>query len=110
VIAAICALYVLLGTFFEELSMILLTIPIFFPIVTSLGFDPVWFGIVIVMVVELGLITPPVGMNLFVVQSTLSIPAPLLFRWIAPFVAADVLRLALIVLFPGIALLLPRMM
>jgi len=110
VIAVICALYVLLGTFFEELSMILLTIPIFFPVVTSLGFDPVWFGIVIVMVVELGLISPPVGMNLFVVQSTLSIPAPLLFRWIAPFVAADVIRLALVVLFPGIALLLPRMM
>jgi tripartite ATP-independent transporter DctM subunit len=110
VVAAICAIYVLLGTFFEELSMILLTIPIFFPVVTSLGFDPVWFGIVIVMVVELGLISPPVGMNLFVVQSTLSIPAPVLFRWIAPFVAADILRLALVVIFPGIALLLPRLM
>jgi C4-dicarboxylate transporter, DctM subunit len=110
VIAAICALYVVLGTFFEELSMILLTVPIFFPIVTSLGFDPIWFGIVIVMVVELGLISPPVGMNLFVVQSTLSLPAGLLFRWITPFVAADVIRLALVVAFPAIALTLPRWM
>ncbi|MBL8697110.1 MAG: TRAP transporter large permease [Alphaproteobacteria bacterium] len=110
VIAAICALYVVLGTFFEELSMILLTVPIFFPIVTALGFDPIWFGIVIVMVVELGLISPPVGMNLFVVQSTLALPAGLLFRWIVPFVAADVLRLALIVAFPAISLTLPRWM
>jgi TRAP-type C4-dicarboxylate transport system permease large subunit len=90
--------------------MILLTIPIFFPIVKSLGFDPVWFGIVIVMVVELGLISPPVGMNLFVVQSTLSLPSGLLFRWITPFVAADVVRLALVVAFPAIALTLPRLM
>lgn len=110
VIAAICVLYVVLGTFFEELSMILLTVPIFFPIVTALGFDPIWFGIVIVMVVELGLISPPVGMNLFVVQSTLGLPAGLLFRWIVPFVAADVLRLALIVAFPAIVLTLPRLM
>jgi tripartite ATP-independent transporter DctM subunit len=110
VVAAICALYVVLGTFFEELSMILLTVPIFFPIVKSLGFDPIWFGIVIVMVVELGLISPPVGMNLFVVQSTLGLPSGLLFRWITPFVVADVLRLALIVAFPAIALTLPRLM
>ena len=110
VIAVICVLYIVLGTFFEELSMILLTVPIFFPIVVGLGFDPIWFGIVIVMVVELGLISPPVGMNLFVVQSTLSLPAGLLFRWITPFVVADVIRLALIVAFPAIVLLLPRLM
>lgn len=110
VIATICALYVVLGTFFEELSMILLTVPIFFPIVKSLGFDPIWFGVVIVMVVELGLISPPVGMNLFVVQSTLGLPSGLLFRWITPFVVADILRLALIVAFPAIALTLPRLM
>ena len=110
VIVAICVLYVVLGTVFEELSMILLTVPIFFPLVSGLGFDAIWFGIVIVMVVELGLISPPVGMNLFVVQSTLKIPSGLLFRWIAPFVLADVVRLALIVAFPAIALALPRLM
>jgi len=110
VIVSICVLYVVLGTFFEELSMILLTVPIFFPLISGLGFDPIWFGIVIVMVVELGLISPPVGMNLFVVQSTLKIPAGLLFRWITPFVAADVVRLGLIVAFPALALALPRLM
>ena len=109
VVTAICVLYVVLGTFFEELSMILMTVPIFFPLVVGLGYDPIWFGIVIVMVVELGLISPPVGMNLFVVQSVLSIPVGTLYRWITPFVVADVLRLAVIVLFPAIVLIVPRL-
>jgi C4-dicarboxylate transporter DctM subunit len=109
VITMICVLYVVLGTFFEELSMILLTVPIFYPLVISLGFDPIWFGIVIVMVVELGLISPPVGMNLFVVQSMLQIPTGTLFRWITPFVVADVFRLALIVAVPWLTLVLPRL-
>ncbi len=109
VIAAICVLYVVLGTFFEELSMILMTVPIFFPLVVSLGYDPIWFGVVIVMVVELGLISPPVGMNLFVVQSLLKMPVGTLYRWITPFVIADIVRLALIVLFPAIALTVPRL-
>jgi tripartite ATP-independent transporter DctM subunit len=108
VVTVICLLYVLLGTFFEELSMILLTVPIFFPLVVGLGYDPIWFGIVIVMVVELGLISPPVGMNLFVVQSVLKTPLPVLYRWITPFVLADCLRLALIVALPGIVLALPQ--
>jgi tripartite ATP-independent transporter DctM subunit len=109
VITAICVLYVVLGTFFEELSMILLTVPIFFPLVVGLGFDPIWFGIVIVMVVEMGLISPPVGMNLFVVQSLLKIPVGTLYRWITPFIIADIIRLALIIAFPIIVLILPRL-
>ena len=68
---AICAIYVILGTAMEELSMILLTVPVFFPLVVGLGFDPVWFGIIIVVVVQIGLISPPVGMNMFVVKSML---------------------------------------
>ena len=109
VIITICILYIVLGTFFEELSMILLTVPIFFPLVTSLGFDPVWFGIVIVMVVEMGLISPPVGMNLFVVQSILKIPVGTLYSWIMPFMIADIIRLFLIIAFPIIVLILPRL-
>lgn len=89
--------------------MILLTVPIFFPLVTSLGFDPVWFGIVIVMVVEMGLISPPVGMNLFVVQSILKIPVGTLYSWIMPFMIADIIRLFLIIAFPIIVLALPRL-
>ena len=65
VIVAICAIYVILGTAMEELSMILLTVPLFFPVVTSLGYDPIWFGIIVVIVVQIGLISPPVGMNIF---------------------------------------------
>ena len=110
VIFMILLLYIVLGTFFEELSMILLTVPIFHPLVVHLGFDPIWFGVVIVMVVELGMITPPVGMNLFVVQSMLKTPITTLWRWIAPFVAADIVRLAIVVLVPPIVLFLPRLM
>jgi TRAP-type C4-dicarboxylate transport system permease large subunit len=90
--------------------MILLTVPIFHPLVVHLGFDPIWFGVVIVMVVELGMISPPVGMNLFVVQSMLKTPITTLWRWIAPFVAADIVRLAIVVLVPQIVLFLPRLM
>ena len=68
---AICVIYVVLGTAMEELSMVLLTVPVFFPLVVGLGFDPVWFGIIIVVVVQIGLISPPVGMNMFVVKSML---------------------------------------
>ena len=70
-VVAICAIYVILGTAMEELSMVLLTMPVFFPIVVHLGFDPVWFGILIVLVVQIGLISPPVGMNLFVLKTLL---------------------------------------
>ena len=110
VVAMILLLYVVLGTFFEELSMVLLTVPIFHPLVVSLGFDPIWFGIVIVMVVELGLISPPVGMNLFVVQSMLKTPIALLWRWITPFALADVVRLAIVVAVPQLVLFLPGLM
>ena len=71
VVAAICAIYVVLGTAMEELSMILLTVPVFFPLIVHLGLDPIWFGILIVVVVEIGLISPPVGMNLFVINALL---------------------------------------
>ena len=71
VVAAIMVIYVLLGTAMEELSMILLTVPMFFPLIVHSGFDPIWFGILIVVVVEIGLISPPVGMNLFVLNTLL---------------------------------------
>src|SRR5262249_15665599 len=69
VVAGICVIYVILGTAMEELSMILLTVPVFFPLIVHLGLDPIWFGILIVVVVEIGLISPPVGMNLFVINA-----------------------------------------
>jgi C4-dicarboxylate transporter, DctM subunit len=109
VMAAICVIYVLLGTAMEELSMILLTVPVFFPLVTHLGFDPVYFGIIIVVVVEIGLISPPVGMNMFVVRSLLpNVSTTTIFRGVTPFVVADVVRLAILVAFPAISLWLPK--
>ena len=111
VMAAICVIYVLLGTAMEELSMILLTVPVFFPLVTHLGFDPVYFGIIIVVVVEIGLISPPVGMNMFVVRSLLpNVSTTTIFRGVTPFVVADVVRLAILVAFPAISLWLPKVL
>jgi TRAP-type C4-dicarboxylate transport system permease large subunit len=111
VVAAICAIYVLLGTAMEELSMILLTIPVFFPLVVGLGFDPVWFGILIVVVVEIGLISPPVGMNLFVLKTLIpQVTTGTVFRGVMPFFVADVVRLAILIAFPAISLWLPSLM
>jgi tripartite ATP-independent transporter DctM subunit len=111
VITAICVIYVILGTAMEELSMILLTVPVFFPLVVHLGFDPIWFGILVVVVVEIGLISPPVGMNLFVLKALLpEVPTATLFGGVLPFVVADVIRLGILIAFPAISLWLPSMM
>ena len=111
VVTAICAIYVILGTAMEELSMILLTVPIFFPLIVHLGFDPIWFGILIVVVVEIGLISPPVGMNLFVMNALLPhVPTRVLFRGVLPFMVADIVRLAILIAFPTLSLWLPSLM
>jgi len=111
VVAAIMVIYVLLGTAMEELSMVLLTLPVFFPLIVSLGLDPVWFGILVVTIVEIGLISPPVGMNLFVLSTLLpQVPTTTVFRGVLPFMAADVVRLAILIAFPAISLTLPNLM
>jgi C4-dicarboxylate transporter DctM subunit len=111
IIAAMMAIYVLLGTVMEELTMVLLTIPLFFPIVTALGFDPVWFGVLIVMIVQIGLISPPVGMNLFVLNSLLpGVGLGSIFRGCWPFVLSMVMTLGLLIAFPGLSLWLPSLM
>jgi len=111
VVVAICAIYVVLGTAMEELSMILLTVPVFFPLIVHLGFDPVWFGILIVVVVQIGLISPPVGMNMFVVKSMLpGVSTATIFRGVTPFVVATVVLLGVLVAFPSISLILPQLM
>jgi len=111
VIAAIAIVYILLGTAMEELSMVLLTLPVFFPIIVHLGYDPVWFGVLIVMVVEIGLISPPVGMNLFVLKTLLpNVPTTTVFSGVMPFLLADCVRFALLIAFPAISLWLPSFM
>jgi C4-dicarboxylate transporter, DctM subunit len=111
IIAAMMLIYIVLGTVMEELTMVLLTIPLFFPIVTSLGFDPVWFGVLIVMIVQIGLISPPVGMNLFVLNALLpGVGLAAIFRGCWPFVAVMIFVLILLVAFPQISLWLPSLM
>jgi C4-dicarboxylate transporter DctM subunit len=111
VVGAMMLIYVLLGTIMEELSMVLLTIPVFFPIVTGLGFDPVWFGVLIVLVVQIGLISPPVGMNLFVLNALLKdVSLTDIFRGVWLFVAMLVVALLLCLEFQGLSLWLPGFM
>ena len=111
VVGAMMVVYVLLGTIMEELSMVLLTIPVFFPIVTQLGFDPVWFGVLIVLVVQIGLISPPVGMNLFVLNALLDdVTLGQIFRGVWLFVGVLVVALAIVLEVPALALWLPSFM
>jgi tripartite ATP-independent transporter DctM subunit len=111
VVVAICFIYVVLGTAMEELSMILLTVPLFFPVISALGYSPIWFGIIIVIVVQVGLISPPVGMNIFVVKNLLKhISIGTVFRGVTPFTVALCALLALIVVFPSLATWLPSYM
>jgi TRAP-type C4-dicarboxylate transport system permease large subunit len=99
-----------LGCFLESLSMLLLMVPIFFPIVSSLGFDAIWFGIVFVIVTELSFISPPVGLNLFVLKSTVeNLEIGTIYRGIIPFAIADLVRITTIILFPAIVLFLPSL-
>jgi C4-dicarboxylate transporter, DctM subunit len=107
IVVAICIIYVLLGMVMEELAIVLLTVPIFFPLVTGLGFDGVWFGVLIVMVVMLGLITPPVGLNLFVVNTLLpQVGLKRLYSGIWPFVYAQLVCLAILIFVPQLSMFL----
>lgn len=111
VIFMILCVYIVLGCVFESLSMLLLTVPIFFPLVISLGFDPVWFGIIVVVVTEISLITPPVGLNVFVLKGVLGdVSTATIFRGTVPFWIADIIRLLILVLLPGLVLFLPGLM
>ena len=111
IIFAILFIYLLLGCIMDSLPMILLTVPIFFPLILEMGFDPIWFGILMVRVVEIGLITPPIGLNVFVISGVAQdVPLYDIFRGIVPFLGADIVCISLLVLFPQISLFLPNTM
>lgn len=111
ILGIIMVVYLFLGAIMSALAMIILTVPIFFPVIVALGFDPIWFGIIIVRVVEMGQITPPVGINVFVMKGVAKdVPLYTIFRGIFPFLLADVCHVALLIAFPQIALFLPNMM
>jgi C4-dicarboxylate transporter DctM subunit len=108
VLALMMLMYLVLGCLMDAMAMIILTVPIVFPVITALGFDPIWFGVIIVMTVELGLIHPPVGMNVFVIKSVVKeLSFTTIFKGVLPFVATDLVRLILLIAFPAIALYLP---
>ncbi|MFC1861580.1 TRAP transporter large permease [Chloroflexota bacterium] len=111
ILAIIIILYLFLGAIMSAFAMIILTVPIFFPVIIALGFDPIWFGIIIVRVVEMGQITPPVGINVFVMKGVAKdIPMYTIFRGIIPFLIADVCHVILLVAVPQISLFLPGLM
>lgn len=111
VVVVMMVIYLILGMVMEELAIVLLTIPVFFPVITGLGFDPIWFGILIVTIVEIGMISPPVGLNLFVISSLLpQVKLTTIYRGVWPFVAADIVRLGILIAFPVISLWLPGFM
>lgn len=103
--------YLVLGCFLDSLSMMLITLLIVFPTVTALGYDPIWFGVLLVSVVEVGLITPPVGMNLFVIASSAgNLRVEQVARGVLPFLTADAIRIALLLFFPAIVIFLPGLL
>lgn len=111
VIFIILLIYLVLGCVFESLSMILLTVPIFAPVVEGLGFDLIWFGILVVVATEISLITPPIGLNVFVLKGVLKdVPVKTIFKGVTPFWIADIFRLILLALVPSLALFLPSFM
>jgi tripartite ATP-independent transporter DctM subunit len=111
IVAAMMLVYILLGMVMEELTMVLLTIPLFFPVVMELGFDPVWFGVLIVMVIQIGMISPPVGMNLFVINTLLpKVGLKAIFKGVSPYVGVQIITLCLLMAFPALSLWLPSFM
>jgi C4-dicarboxylate transporter DctM subunit len=111
VLTLILIMYLLLGCLMDALAIVILTVPIIFPLIKEMGFDPIWFGIIIVMTVELGLIHPPVGMNIFVIKSVLEdIKISTIFIGVIPFIITDLIRLVILVIFPALATWLPSHM
>lgn len=111
VLTSILVFLLFLGTVLDAPAMILLVTPIFYPLATKLGFDPIWFGIIIVRMCEMALITPPVGLNVFVIKGVAKdVPMYTIFRGIIPFLIADILHVVLLIVFPQLSLFLPSMM
>jgi C4-dicarboxylate transporter, DctM subunit len=111
VLTLILIMYLVLGCLMDAMAMVILTVPIIFPVIRELGFDPIWFGVIVVMTVELGLIHPPVGMNVFVIKSVVSdISFATIFRGVIPFILTDILRLIILIALPVLATWLPSRM
>ena len=107
VLAAFIVFYIIMGCFFDVIAIIILTIPIVYPVIVGLGFDPIWFGVIMVRVAEIGLVTPPFGLNLFILSQVTEVPLGTVFRGVIPFLVADCLHVILLVAIPALSLYLP---
>ena len=103
-------MYIVLGCFLDIFAAIILTIPIIFPVVLAMDFNVIWFGVILVRVMEIGLITPPMGMNVFIMSTVTDVPIGTIFRGVVPFVIADFAHVALLVAVPQLSLFLPESM
>ena len=110
IFAGIMLLYVILGMFLDIFSAVIITIPVIFPLIIALGFDPIWFGVVLVIVIEMGLVTPPVGLDVFILSGAIDVPLFTIFRGVLPFLVAMVIGIIILAIFPQIALFLPSTM
>ena len=110
IIVFIIVMYIILGCFLDIYAAIILTCPIIFPVILALGFDVIWFGVLMVRVMEMGLITPPMGMNVFILASVTDVPIGTIYRGVIPFVIADILHVALLVGVKQLSLFLPDTM
>jgi TRAP-type C4-dicarboxylate transport system permease large subunit len=111
ILMAVIALYVVLGTFLDEVSTILITVPVTLPLVTGLGFDGIWFGVFVTVMCTIGLISPPTGMTVFVIQAQHpEIPVARIYLGTLPFLVADFVLVGLLIALPGLALWLPRVL
>jgi len=115
ILAIIVFIYFIGGCFMDSLGLIMLTIPVFYPVIINLGYEPIWFGVIIVLVTEMGVITPPVGLNVYVVYGVCQnvvgeIPIESIFKGIFPFLIATVIGIIIITIFPQIVMFLPNLL
>jgi len=110
ILGIILCIILALGCIMDSMAIVLLTIPVFFPMIIKLGFDPIWFGILVVRATEMGLITPPVGMNVFIIRGISGVPIKTIFRGVFPHLIADALQVIALIIFPQISLFLPSLM
>jgi TRAP-type C4-dicarboxylate transport system permease large subunit len=109
-ISLILFMYLILGCLMPALPVLILTLPVIFPTVITLGFDPIWFGVMVVMMAEIGVITPPIGITVFAVAGVSDVPMYTIFRGVFPFWIVELIIVTIIVIFPGLALFLPNLL
>lgn len=108
VILAVLLLYLVLGCFLDQIAILTITVPVVLPLIKSLGFDPIWFGVIVILMAEVGLVTPPLGLNVFVVARATNRPVGEIFRGVAPHVAAHLILVGIFIAFPQLILWLPN--